>query len=252
MSGNGFIVFNALLRGLVLDDRQPQGRPLRVNLPSPLLGVLGGLLGGLDGGADFLQFRFCRRDLRRNSGYGSVGVLLSLQFCQVSRRIAQGLMRCQGLFIGFRQLFIPGAVLCFHGLKGVGQLRDGGLSRHSGHQELASSSLRHRATTVGQLPSLGLSRRKAGLQLPDADPAVCQMLVLGLPCGQQRLGGLKGLCKPFLGLRFYRGQGVKRGLGRLHIWLSVDDVLVLPELSPGRLRVQLRLVDFTPEAGQFL
>lgn len=159
-------------------------------------------------------------------------------------------MRCQGLFIGFRQLFIPGAVLRFHGLQGVGQLRDGGLSRHSGHQELASSGLRHGATAVGQLPGLRLGRRKAGLQLPDADPAVCQVLVLGLPCGQQRLGGLKGLGKPLLSLRFRRGQGVKRGLGRLHVWLSADDVLILPELSPGRLRVQLRLADCFPEAGQ--
>ena len=161
-------------------------------------------------------------------------------------------MRCQDLFIGFRQLFIPGAVLRFHGLQGVGQLRDSGLSCHSGHQELASSGLRHRATAVGQLPGLGLSRRKAGLKLPDADPAVCQVLVFGLPCGQQRLSSLKGLGKPLLGLRFYRGQGVKRGLGRLHVRLSVDDVLVLPELSPGRLRVQLRLADFIPEAGQLL
>ena len=88
------------------------------------------------------------------------------------------------------------------------------------------------------------------MQLPDADPAVCQVLVLGLPCGQQRLGGLKGLGKPLLSLRFRRGQGVKRGLGRLHVWLSADDVLILPELSPGRLRVQLRLADCFPEAGQ--
>ena len=252
MSGDGVIVFNALLRGLVLDDRQPQGRPLRVNLHSPPLGVLGGLLSGLDGGGDFLQLRFCRRDLRRDGGHGPVGMLLGLQLRQVPRRITQGLMRCQGLFIGFRQHFIPGAVLCFHGFQGAGQLRDSGLSRHSGHQELASSGLRHRATAVGQLPGLGLSRRKAGLKLPDADPAVCQVFVLCLPCGQQRLGGFKGLGKPLLGFCFCRGQGVKRGLSRLHVRLSVDDVLVLPELSPGRLCVQLCLVDFTLEAGQLL
>ena len=159
-------------------------------------------------------------------------------------------MRRQGIFIGFRQLFIPGAVLCFHGLQGVGQLRDGGLGRHGGRQEFAGGGLRHGASAVGQLPGLSLSRRKAGLQLPDTDPAVCQVLVLGLPRVPERRCGLLGLGKPPLGVLFQGCQGVKRGLSRLHVRLLGKDVLVLLELPAALRRIKVCLSAFFAQAGQ--
>ena len=88
------------------------------------------------------------------------------------------------------------------------------------------------------------------MQLPNTDPAVCQVLVLGLPRVPERRCGLLGLGKPPLGVLFQGYQGVKRGLSRLHVRLLGKDVLVLLELPAALRCIKVRFSYFLAQAGQ--
>ena len=178
---------------------------------------------------------------------------------QLSRRVAQGLVRGLGVVVGFQQLLVLGPAACL-GLcqlllqSGNRPLRVGG-----GDQELTRCSVRVRAAAPIQAGRLFAQGFEIALHATDSHAAFRQVCINR---SLRIMGGLRGLfLLQHAALNFLLSgcQGFKTGLRRLDFRLPLDRTLVLAPINcklvdglPGLLCVALRGFHVVKDSRQLI